>query len=97
MVSKVFPLDELENKTLEFARRIAERPTMASLLIKDSVNAASDAMGLHARRFGTRSTFTSWATRTGRLTTRNWFPVGLPPHVEDGTAKPTKLARRDEP
>ncbi|HWF70218.1 MAG TPA: enoyl-CoA hydratase, partial [Mycobacterium sp.] len=45
MVSKVFPLDELEAKTLEFARRIAERPTMAALLIKDSVNAASDAMG----------------------------------------------------
>src|ERR1700730_5278093 len=45
MVSKVFPLDELEDKTLEFARRIAERPTMAALLIKDSVNAASDAMG----------------------------------------------------
>ena len=45
MVSKVFPADELEDKTLEFARRIAERPTMAALLIKDSVNAASDAMG----------------------------------------------------
>jgi len=30
MVSKVFPLDELEAKTLEFARRVAERPTMAS-------------------------------------------------------------------
>lgn len=45
MVSKVFARDELEDKTLEFARRIAERPTMAALLVKDSVNAASDAMG----------------------------------------------------
>jgi enoyl-CoA hydratase len=45
MVSKVFPRDELEEKTLEFARRIAKVPTIASLLIKDSVNAASDAMG----------------------------------------------------
>lgn len=45
MVSKVFPRGELEDKTLEFARRVAERPTMAALLIKDSVNAASDAMG----------------------------------------------------
>ena len=45
MVSKIFPRDELEDKTLEFARRIAERPTMAALLIKDSVNAAADAMG----------------------------------------------------
>ena len=45
MVSKVFARAELEDKTLEFARRIAERPTMAALLVKDSVNAASDAMG----------------------------------------------------
>ena len=47
MVSKVFPRAELEDKTLEFARRIAERPTMAALLVKDSVNAASRRDGLH--------------------------------------------------
>src|SRR5437588_2933997 len=46
MVSKVFPLAELEDKTLEFARRIAERPTTAALLVKDSVKAPSDAMGI---------------------------------------------------
>ena len=38
MVSKVFPADELEDRTVEFARRIAERPTMSSLLIKEAVN-----------------------------------------------------------
>ena len=32
MVSKVFPADELTEKTLEFARRIAEVPTMAAPL-----------------------------------------------------------------
>jgi enoyl-CoA hydratase len=47
MVSKVFPLDELADRTLEFARRIAERPTMAALLIKDSVNQAQDNMGFY--------------------------------------------------
>ena len=47
MVSKVFPREELDDKTLEFARRIAERPTMAALLVKDSVNAASRRDGLH--------------------------------------------------
>ena len=47
MVSKVFPRAELEDKTLDFARRIAERPTMAALLVKDSVNAASRCDGLH--------------------------------------------------
>ena len=45
MVSKVFPLDELPQRTLDFARRIAERPTMAALLIKESVNQTQDNMG----------------------------------------------------
>lgn len=97
MVSKVFPLDELEDKTLEFARRIAERPTMGALLIKDSVNAASDAMGFtealrhafHVHELG----HAHWAAHN-----ENRWPVGLPPDVEDWrTAKPSKLARRDVP
>jgi enoyl-CoA hydratase len=97
MVSKVFPLDELEDKTLQFARRIAERPTMAALLIKDSVNAASDAMGFtealrhafHIHELG----HAHWAARN-----ENRYPVGLPPDVEDWrTAKPSKVARRDIP
>jgi enoyl-CoA hydratase len=97
MVSKVFPVDELEAKTLEFARRIAERPTMAALLIKDSVNAASDAMGFtealrhafHVHQLG----HAHWAAHN-----ENRFPVGLPPDVEDWrTAKPTQVARRDTP
>ncbi|ORV11284.1 enoyl-CoA hydratase [Mycobacterium celatum] len=97
MVSKVFPAGELEDKTLEFARRIAERPTMAALLIKDSVNAASDAMGFtealrhafHVHELG----HAHWAARN-----ENRYPIGLPPDVEDWrTAKPSKIARRDEP
>ena len=97
MVSKVFPLDELADKTVEFARRIAERPTMAAMLIKDSVNAASDAMGytealrhaFHVHLLG----HAHWAAFN-----ENRWPVGQPPHVESWRdAKPTKLARRDEP
>jgi enoyl-CoA hydratase len=97
MVSKVFPLDELGNKTLEFARRIAERPTMAAMLVKDSVNAASDAMGFtealrhafHIHELG----HAHWAARND-----NRLPIGLPPDVEDWrTAKPTQFARRDVP
>lgn len=45
MVSKVFPLDELPERTLEFARRIAALPTMTALLIKESVNQTVDNMG----------------------------------------------------
>jgi enoyl-CoA hydratase len=47
MVSKVFPTDQLEERTLEFARRIAELPTMTALLIKESVNQTVDNMGFY--------------------------------------------------
>lgn len=97
MVSKVFGVDELEDKTLAFARRIAERPTMAALLVKDSVNAAADTMGFtealrhgfHLHELG----HAHWAAHN-----ENRYPVGLPPEVEDWrTAKPTQPARRDQP
>ncbi len=45
MVSKVFPDDELSDRTVEFARRIAKLPTVTALLIKESVNQTVDAMG----------------------------------------------------
>ena len=47
MVSKVFPPSELAERTLEFARRIAKLPTMAALLIKESVNQTVDNMGFY--------------------------------------------------
>lgn len=47
MVSKVFGADELSDSTLDFARRIAEMPTMTSLLIKESVNQSVDNMGFY--------------------------------------------------
>ena len=47
MVSKVFPRTELEQQTLEFARRIAQVPTMAALLVKESVNQSVDNMGFY--------------------------------------------------
>jgi enoyl-CoA hydratase len=45
MVSKVYPNGELAEKTLAFARRIASVPTMAALMIKESVNQSQDNMG----------------------------------------------------
>ncbi|HMG42060.1 MAG TPA: enoyl-CoA hydratase [Acidimicrobiales bacterium] len=47
MVSKVFPRDELTERTLAFARRIAAMPTMAALLVKEAVNQTVDNMGFH--------------------------------------------------
>ena len=45
MVSKVFPRAELEDRTLDFARRIAQLPTMTALMIKESVNQTVDNQG----------------------------------------------------
>lgn len=47
MVSKVFATDELADRTLEYARNIAQRPSMASLLIKEAVNQAQDNQGFY--------------------------------------------------
>jgi len=47
MVSKIFPTDDLSERTVAYARRIAERPTVTSLLIKESVNQSVDNMGFY--------------------------------------------------
>jgi enoyl-CoA hydratase len=47
MVSKVFPSADLADRTLEFAARIAELPSVTSLLIKESVNQTVDNMGFY--------------------------------------------------
>ena len=73
MVSKVFPADELAERTLEFARRIAKIPTMAALLIKESVNQTQDNQGFY-NSLKRASPCTSSTTRTGpsSTTTRCW-------------------------
>ena len=47
MVSKVYPREELADGTLALARRIASLPTMAALLIKESVNQTQDNQGFY--------------------------------------------------
>jgi enoyl-CoA hydratase len=47
MVSKVFPADDLAERTVEYARRIAAQPTMSALLIKEAVNQSQDNMGFY--------------------------------------------------
>lgn len=47
MVSKIFPNDDLAADTMEFARRIANLPTVTALLIKESVNQTVDNMGFY--------------------------------------------------
>jgi enoyl-CoA hydratase len=47
MVSKIFPVAELTEQTLAYARRIANVPTMTALMIKESVNQTVDNMGFY--------------------------------------------------
>ena len=47
MVSKVFKLEELPDRTLELAQRIAQLPTVTALLVKESVNQTVDNMGFY--------------------------------------------------
>jgi enoyl-CoA hydratase len=47
MVSKIFPVAELTEQTLAYAKRIAEVPTMTALMIKESVNQTVDNMGFY--------------------------------------------------
>ena len=89
MVSKVFPTDELADRTLEFARRIAALPTMTALLIKESVNQTVDNMGFHNALAGVLHASTSSTTRTGPRSTRTMPAVAAP-----RTASPTGRTRR---
>jgi enoyl-CoA hydratase len=47
MVSKVFPVDELDARTLQYARRLSRTTTVAALLVKESVNQSVDNMGFY--------------------------------------------------
>jgi enoyl-CoA hydratase len=97
MVSKVFPAKDLGDRTLEFAQRIAQLPTMTALLIKESVNQTQDNMGFYN---GLQACFT-----LHQLNHSHWaevhdnkMPAGLP---EDGItswreAPPIVPAVKDE-
>jgi enoyl-CoA hydratase len=96
MVSKVFPLEDLEDRTLEFARRISNLPTMTALLIKESVNQTVDNMGFYNALQACFSlhqlNHSHWAEIH-----ENHYPVGLP---EDGfdwrSAPPIVPAVKDQ-
>jgi enoyl-CoA hydratase len=82
MVSKIFPTDQLDEQTLAFARRIAERPTVTSLLIKESVNQTVDNMGFYN---ALQACFTLHQLNHSHWAEihENKYPVAVP---EDGVA-----------
>jgi enoyl-CoA hydratase len=96
MVSKIFPVDALEERTLEYAKRIAQLPTMAALLIKESVNQSVDNMGFYN---SLKACFTLHELNHAHWAEihENKYPAAL---VEDGiadwrNAPPVKLAVPD--
>ncbi|GAB92259.1 enoyl-CoA hydratase [Gordonia rhizosphera] len=97
MVSKIFPDDELAERTLAFAERIARRPAMARMLVKESINGAVDAMG-----FQESLKHSFYLHQLGHA---HWtamhddkFPAAKPgPDIEDWqTAGPIRPSRRDD-
>jgi enoyl-CoA hydratase len=98
MVSKVFPAAELAESALTFARRIADRPTMTALLIKDSVNQTLDHMGfsnaLQSNFYIHQLNHAHWREVNG-----DGYPAAKPGvDVEDWrTAGPPRPARKSHP
>ncbi|MFE3055771.1 enoyl-CoA hydratase [Nocardia sp. NPDC059239] len=85
MVSKIFAADQLEVSTEQFARRIAELPTMTALTIKDSVNQSVDAMGFTA---ALNASFTihqlnhaHWTVESGGTSVVGTPALGLSEHL----------------
>ena len=96
MVSKIFPTEELSERTLDYAKRIAELPTVTALLIKESVNQTVDNMGFYN---SLQACFTLHQLNHSHWAEvhENKYPVALP---EDGVADwksspPVRLAVPD--
>ena len=87
MVSKVFPQRRVDRiSTVEFARRIAKLPTMAALLIKESVNQTVDAMGF--------TTALDAASRSISSTTPTGVKSPAGTVIRNGRVRTRRLARR---
>ena len=95
MVSKVFPAEELSGRTLEFARRIANVPTMAALLIKESVNQTQDTMGFTNALQSCFSihqlNHSHWATISNG---KNWIAMPEDGALDWRTAPPVQPAQK---
>lgn len=100
MVSKIYPAEQLTGKTLNLAVRIAKVPTMAALMIKESVNQTVDNMGFHNALQASfnlhQLNHSHWAELHSEGDMKG-LPAALP---EDGAAPwknapPLQMARKD--
>jgi enoyl-CoA hydratase len=92
MVSKIFPLNQLEEQTLAYARRISELPTVTALLIKESVNQTLDNMGfynsLHACFTLHQLNHSHWA----EVHDNKWPSAGVEDGLPDWHNSPLRLS-----
>lgn len=98
MVSKVFPVNDLAERTLEFARRVAAVPTVSALFIKDSVNQSVDAMGFRTALSAAYNlhqvNHAHWYVESGGTSVVGTPELGLP---DWRTAPKVPRAERDVP
>jgi len=96
MVSKIFAPDELGEKTLAFARRIARVPTMAATLIKEAVNQSQDTAGftnaLNACFTIHQLNHSHWASKSDG---KRWIAMPEDGAIDWRSAPPVRVARKD--
>ena len=96
MVSKIFPADELSERTVEFARRICKIPTMAALLIKESVNQTQDNHGLLQLAAGVLHHARAQPRALGRRSTTTGIPAAkVGEDIPEWKGSKLKPAQRD--
>jgi enoyl-CoA hydratase len=95
MVSKIFPEDALEERTIEYARRIASVPTFAASMIKEAVNQTQDNQGFFN---SLQASFTlhelnhaHWAVQSGGSTIVQTEELGAIPIREQPPIKPRSV------
>lgn len=94
MVSKVFEPEQVADGALALARRIASLPTMASILIKESVNRSVDAMGftdaLNAAFTMHQLNHAHWTVESGGSSIVGTPELGLPDWRNAPDIKPSQ-------
>ena len=93
MVNKVFARDELEEQTLNLAARIAEVPSFAALLVKESVNQTQDAQGFYTALKACFSIHEANHAHWAELT-KGEAAIGTPEFGVSGERRPLQPAER---
>lgn len=96
MVNKIFAADEMEAQTLRFAARIAEVPSFAALLIKESVNQTQDAQGFYTSLKASFSIHEANHAHWAEVT-KGESAIGTPEHGVSGERRPIQHADLSTP